>query len=240
VRAGEDGDLDRALADPVTVDVTLHEEGWFARFLTERGPLLPEDEARLGASWLLVDRTVFQVLAVRSGEGLDLRDLRTDEPGHRHRAHREPGAAGRPAVRPRRARRRRPPARRRGAGGADRPGAGPAGPARRALRRAGAGVGGGAVGPAAAAHPDEPGARECTARLRLDPDAADVLDEAYQPAGDGWVRLDDEDRVLAALDLRDDVLTVRTLTGPLLDAVLGDLAVELPEARILTDDPPPS
>ncbi len=75
--AGADGDLEEALADPVTVDVTLHEEGWFARFLRDRGPLLPEDEAALGASWLDVDRTVYEVLAVRPGEGADLRDLRS-------------------------------------------------------------------------------------------------------------------------------------------------------------------
>lgn len=77
-RAGETGDLEAAFGDPLTADVTLHEGGWFARFLTERGPLLPADEAALGAAWLDVDRTVFEVLAVRPGVGVDLRDLRTD------------------------------------------------------------------------------------------------------------------------------------------------------------------
>jgi hypothetical protein len=88
--------------------------------------------------------------------------------------------------------------------------------------------------------PDGPDAVECTARLRVDPDAADVLDEAYQPAGDGWVRLDDEDRVLAALEVGDEVLTVRAYGPPLLEAVLAELAVELPEARVLTEDGPPT
>lgn len=79
MRAGEDGDVEAAFTDPLVLDVALHEEGWFARFLRERGPLLPVDEARLGASWLEVDRTVFEVLDVRPGAGLGLRDLRTDE-----------------------------------------------------------------------------------------------------------------------------------------------------------------
>ncbi len=79
VCAGEDGDVDAAFADPLVLDVALHEEGWFARFLRERGPLLPADEVRLGASWPAVDRTVFEVLDVRPDVGLRLRDVRTDE-----------------------------------------------------------------------------------------------------------------------------------------------------------------
>jgi hypothetical protein len=78
-RAGEAGDLDAAFADPLTVDVALHEGGWFARFLAERGPLLPADEAALGASWPDADRSVYEVLAVRPGEGLGVRDVRTDD-----------------------------------------------------------------------------------------------------------------------------------------------------------------
>lgn len=79
VHAGEEGDVEAAYADPLVGDVTLHEDGWFARFLAERGPLLPADEAELGASWLDAERTVFEVLAARPGEGLDLRDRRTDD-----------------------------------------------------------------------------------------------------------------------------------------------------------------
>ena len=237
VRAGEDGDLDRALADPVTVDVTLHEEGWFTRFLTERGPLLPEDEARLGSSWLPVDRTVFAVLAVRPGEGLDVRDLRTGdpltvtertagpavEPGALLCARAVPDGAGHRfvgAVLP------VPPGRERGL---------------LALldERSGGLVLEWAAARSAPPRPlvlDGPDAVGCTARLQVDPDAADVLDGAYQPAGDGWVRLDAEDRVVAALELRDDVLTVRTSSAPLLDEVLADLAVELPEAVVPTEE----
>lgn len=65
-----------ALADPVVADVTLVEAGWFARFLAERGPLLPDDEARLAATWTPIRRTVYQVADAIAGEGVVLRDLR--------------------------------------------------------------------------------------------------------------------------------------------------------------------
>jgi hypothetical protein len=68
-----------AFDDPIVMDLALTEGGWFARFLDERGPLLPDDEALLAQSWLLVDRTVYEVLDVRPGEGLELRDLRAGE-----------------------------------------------------------------------------------------------------------------------------------------------------------------
>ncbi|MBW0116596.1 SEC-C metal-binding domain-containing protein, partial [Pseudonocardia abyssalis] len=78
-RAGDAGDLDAAYVDPFTADAALHEGGWFAQFLTERGPLLPADEAALGASWLDADRALYEVLAVRPGDGLDVRDRRGGE-----------------------------------------------------------------------------------------------------------------------------------------------------------------
>lgn len=71
--------LDAAYADPLAVDTVLHEGGWFERFLTDRGPLLPADEAQLAASWLLVDRTVFEVVDARPAGGLTVRDLRTGD-----------------------------------------------------------------------------------------------------------------------------------------------------------------
>lgn len=76
-RAGATGDQDAAYTDPFTADVALHEGGWFTRFLAERGPLLPADEAALGASWPDIDRTVYEVLAVARGEGMDVGDRRT-------------------------------------------------------------------------------------------------------------------------------------------------------------------
>lgn len=81
-RAGSTGDRDamrRAMEDPLTLDLVLTEWGWFERFLAARSPLLPDDEALLAASWVLVDRSVHEVTAVRPGEGLTLRDLRTGE-----------------------------------------------------------------------------------------------------------------------------------------------------------------
>jgi hypothetical protein len=81
-RAGGDGDgddLSRAMEDPFVIDVALHELGWFDRFLAERGPLLPEDEALLAASWSLVDRIVYEVVASDPGVGLTVQDLRSAE-----------------------------------------------------------------------------------------------------------------------------------------------------------------
>jgi hypothetical protein len=72
--AGDDGDLDAAYDEPVVADAVLHEGGWFARFLAERGPLLPADERELGASWLAVERGVYEVV-----EPTHIRDVRTGE-----------------------------------------------------------------------------------------------------------------------------------------------------------------
>ena len=76
---------------------------------------------------------------------------------------------------------------------------------------------------------------ECVVRLRVGDDAADLLDVGYTPAGDGWAHLDADDAVLAALELTGDVLAVRTLTSPVMDGVLADLRVVLPEAEVLPD-----
>jgi hypothetical protein len=82
IRAGGQGDtraFEGALSDPLTVDLVLTEGGWFRRFLSDRGSLLPDDEALLAASWVLVDRSVYEILSVRPGLDLTLRDLRTAE-----------------------------------------------------------------------------------------------------------------------------------------------------------------
>ena len=60
-------------------DVVLFEGGAFENFLTLRGSLLPEDERLLAEQWLLVKRSVHEVISVRSGEGMTLRDVRTGE-----------------------------------------------------------------------------------------------------------------------------------------------------------------
>jgi hypothetical protein len=82
--ARADGDdtneaLAHALGDPLVLDVVLTEGGWFERFLRARGALLPDDEALLAESWLLVDRTLYEVLSVQPGTGLAVRDLRTND-----------------------------------------------------------------------------------------------------------------------------------------------------------------
>ena len=61
--------------------MVLFEGGAFAEFLTERGCLLPDDERLLAEQWLLVDRSVYEVEAVRAGAGFTVRDLRS---GDRH------------------------------------------------------------------------------------------------------------------------------------------------------------
>ncbi len=75
----DDDSLLEALADPIVLDAALTEGGWFARFVADRGPLLPEDEALLASSWLLVPRSVFEVVEVSPGAGLRARDLRTGD-----------------------------------------------------------------------------------------------------------------------------------------------------------------
>ncbi|WP_373235210.1 SEC-C metal-binding domain-containing protein [Mycobacterium marinum] len=73
------GGLARALDDPLACDVVLFEGGAFADFLNVRGPLLPEDERLLAGQWLLVDRSVYEVLAVARGRGFTVRDVRTGD-----------------------------------------------------------------------------------------------------------------------------------------------------------------
>lgn len=75
----DDSAIGTALEDPIVLDLVLTEGGWFERFTEERGSLLPDDEALLAASWMLVDRSVYEVLEVRPGSGLDLRDLRSGD-----------------------------------------------------------------------------------------------------------------------------------------------------------------
>lgn len=71
--------FERAFADPILFDAALHEGGGFARFLRERGELLPDDEHLLATSWLTVERTVHEVVAVNRGIGMTLRNLATGD-----------------------------------------------------------------------------------------------------------------------------------------------------------------
>ncbi|MFD9669748.1 SEC-C metal-binding domain-containing protein [Rhodococcus sp. NPDC059968] len=82
IRSAHDGDpmaLYHALDDPLVADVVMFECGAFERFVTERGVLLPADELLLAQQWLLAERSVHEVEAVRPGEGLTLRDVRTGD-----------------------------------------------------------------------------------------------------------------------------------------------------------------
>lgn len=69
----------QALTDPLVTDLVLFEGGVLADFLAARGELLPDDERLLAEQWLLVERSVFDVVAVRRGTGLTVRDLRTGD-----------------------------------------------------------------------------------------------------------------------------------------------------------------
>jgi hypothetical protein len=79
----DDGNLysrfQEAADDPIVFDAALHEGGLFRLFLRDRGPLLPDDEQLLAASWLTVDRSVHEVVGVDPGVSLELRDLATAE-----------------------------------------------------------------------------------------------------------------------------------------------------------------
>lgn len=78
-----------ALEEPLVGDAVLFEGDAFADFLRQRGALLPDDEHMLAEQWLLVERSVFEVEAVRAGIGLTVRDVRT---GDRHEVREERGS----------------------------------------------------------------------------------------------------------------------------------------------------
>lgn len=75
----DEDSLAEAMDDPLVLDAVLHEGGWFDRFLADRSPLLPDDEALLARAWTLVDRTVYEVIGVDAGASMRLRDLRTGD-----------------------------------------------------------------------------------------------------------------------------------------------------------------
>ena len=76
-----DGDhqlLEQLLDSTLASDIAMHEGGAFDDFLTQRGHLLPDDEALMAAQWQLADRGVFEVVDVRR-DSVGLRDLRTGD-----------------------------------------------------------------------------------------------------------------------------------------------------------------
>lgn len=68
-----------ALADPLVFDVALAEGGLMEEFLDARGPLLPDDEQLLVASWLSVRRSVYEIVSVDPGAEVEVRDLATGD-----------------------------------------------------------------------------------------------------------------------------------------------------------------
>jgi tetratricopeptide (TPR) repeat protein len=69
----------RAVSDAIVGDAVLFEGGAFDEFLGVRGSLLPEDERLLAAQWLLVQRSVHEVVSVRRGHAMTMRDVRTGD-----------------------------------------------------------------------------------------------------------------------------------------------------------------
>jgi len=65
--------------DPFAADVVLFEGGAFEEFLRLRGHLLPEDERMLAQQWLLTERSLHEVVEVRPGVGMTMRDVRTGD-----------------------------------------------------------------------------------------------------------------------------------------------------------------
>lgn len=63
----------------LATSLVLFQDGAIDDFLAERGPLLPDDERNLVTQWALRERSVQEVVTVRRGEGLTLRDLRTGD-----------------------------------------------------------------------------------------------------------------------------------------------------------------
>ncbi|MFD1811336.1 SEC-C metal-binding domain-containing protein [Rhodococcus gannanensis] len=78
LRATHRGDVESEDADALALDTVLFEGGMFEHFLSRRGRLLPDDEVELAARWLLVSRSVHEVVAV-NGESATLRDVRTGD-----------------------------------------------------------------------------------------------------------------------------------------------------------------
>jgi hypothetical protein len=238
----DDDSVLEALGDPIVIDAALTEGGWFARFLEDRGPLLPEDEALLAQSWLLVPRSVYEVVEVSAGAGLRARDLRTGDvvdvrertfsrevrPGAFVCARAVPDGETHQFV-----------------GGLF-----PVAPGTEAAVLALCET----EDPEALCdyvgslyRPPELRTREgeplvaCTAVLEVPEPlaAATVLDVHYRREGEVWVEMfaigEDEEIVRATLALDGDLLQIQTHSEPRLERVLAMLGEVLPHARLISD-----
>ena len=229
-----------AFADPLVFDVALHEAGWFERFLADRGPLLPPDEAMLAQAWTLVDRSVYEVLDTSAGHGLSVRDVRTgDRIEVRERSFSRQARVGELVC----ARVVPDGESHQLIGGLFRVRPGTEGPLLELLdRHDGFGllsfVARQSWPPTLVTTDGEP-LLDCRGRLTVpDPAAARAeLDRRYEPDGPGWVfyvdpEASDPRTVRAWLQLDGDILGVRTLSAARLDAVLAELRTALPDARV--------
>jgi hypothetical protein len=63
----------------IASSLVLIADGAIDEFLRQRGALLPDDERNLAFQWSLTDRSVHEVTAVRAGDGVTIRDLRTGD-----------------------------------------------------------------------------------------------------------------------------------------------------------------
>ena len=246
-RASDPDDLRsvmEAFEDPLVFDVALHEAGWFERFLADRGPLLPPDEAMLAQAWTLVDRSVYEVLDTSAGHGLSVRDVRTgDRIEVRERSFSRQARVGELLC----ARVVPDGESHQLIGGLFRVPPGTEGPLLELLdRHDGFGllsfVAGLSRPPTLVTTEGEP-LLDCRAQLAVpDPAAARTeLDRRYEPDGPGWVsyvdpEASDQRTVRAWLELDGDILGVRTLSAPRLDAVLAELRTALPGARVDSDE----
>ncbi|MGI9001646.1 MAG: SEC-C metal-binding domain-containing protein [Pseudonocardia sp.] len=235
-----DEDVDEILADQISLDVMLHEGGWLERFLADRGPLLPADEALLAASWLLVERSVHEIVAVRQDIGVTVRDLRTGEHldvtdraltrsarvGSLLCARVVPDGTGHQII---------------GAVVGVAPGRERAlldlldrrdGPALLAWVAA-------ASRPPELTGPDGEPLVDCTAVLHVPGDTDDVLGSRCDPTDAGWVWTDLDGRVLGMIELDGKELTAHALTEARMDALLADLAVALPGGEVVWQDRQP-
>ncbi|GAA4811541.1 SEC-C metal-binding domain-containing protein [Tomitella cavernea] len=65
--------------DPLAADVALIEGRLLEAFLDYCGPLLTDEDKMLAAQWMLVERSVYEVLESRPGDGFTLRDARAGD-----------------------------------------------------------------------------------------------------------------------------------------------------------------
>ena len=231
------------LGDPIVIDLALTELGWFEHFFEARGSLLPDDEALLATSWLLVDRTVYEIEATRPGDSVVVRDLRTGE----HLDVRERTMSAQATVGQMVCARALPDSvTNQFVGSVFHV---PPGREREVLALCDAGDAFALCRYVAALRrPPRFETREseplvsCTvvARVRDHAEARRVLDDAYESDDDGWMEMhelsDDELIVRAQLTLEADTLTVSTNSEPRVERVLALLRASIRGLEIVSDE----